>query len=390
MTTTEVRGSILDATRALAPEISARAAEGDALRTMPADLVDKVRGAGLFGLVLPRSLGGLEVDPVTLVEVTEELCRADGSAGWTIMIGNSTAFFAWLDPDVAREMIGDDTHFVSTAMLAPLGRATPTGTAAFTVDGRWPFNSGCRHADWIQASVMVMDGARPRMVPGHGPDQRLAFFRADDVEIVDNWDALGLRGTGSNDITVSGVSLPREHTASHYYELARHDGPLWRIPFYTMIAVHIVGFPLGVARRALDEFTELATTKKRGAAPTPVAETGDAQVELARAEAALRSARAFAFDAIGAMWDTACAGDPPSLEQRANVQLAALQAMRSATAAIDAVFPFAGAGAVYATQPLQRCYRDLHTAAQHIFFSAASWKRYAQLRLGIDQPTHMI
>lgn len=109
---------------------------------------------------------------------------------------------------------------------------------------------------------------------------------------------------------------------------------------------------------------------------------------MARAEAGLHAARSFVFDAVGEMWDTTCAGDPPSLPQRAQVQLAALQAMRAATAAV--VFPLAGSRGVYAAQPLQRCFRDLHTAAQHIFFSAAAWKRYAQVRLGIEQPTFMI
>lgn len=390
MTTIDVRRTALDAARALSPELSARAFEGEAQRTMPPDLVEKVRDAGLFGLALPRTLGGLEIEPLAFMEVIEELSRADGSAGWTVLIGNSTSFFAWLDPDVAREMIGDDVGFASTSMFGPLGRAAPDGSGAYTVDGRWPFNSGCPHAGWLQAGVFVTDGDGPRMLPDRGPDWRLAFFRPGDARIHDTWDAVGLRGTGSHDLTVSGLRVPEEHLAAPFFEPARHDGPLWRIPFFAQLAVYLVGFPLGVARRALDEFTALAVTKRRGGMGDTVADTGDAQVVLARAEAGVRSARAFAHEVIGDMWDTALAGDAPTLEQRGLVLLAAQQARLACTAAVDGVFPLAGASAVYSSEPLQRCFRDIHTAGQHIFFSPESWKRYARLRLGIEQPTFMI
>ena len=140
----------------LVPEFRARADEGDRLRTMPADLVERAKAAGLFRLSLPRSLGGFELDPATTAEIFEEISRADGSADWTIVIGNSTAFFAWLDPAVAKEMIGEQPDFVSTSMWAPLGQATPEPPAHFTVSGRWPFNSGCPHAAWLDRPAYLI------------------------------------------------------------------------------------------------------------------------------------------------------------------------------------------------------------------------------------------
>ena len=148
--------ALQQAVRDLTPEFRARAAEGDRLRAMPADLVQRVRAAGLFRLNLPMSLGGLELDPATTVRIFEEISYADGSAGWTIVIGNATAFFAWLEPAVARELIGANPDFVSTSMWAPLGRAVPgTSGTDFLLDGRWPFNSGCPHADWLQLGALV-------------------------------------------------------------------------------------------------------------------------------------------------------------------------------------------------------------------------------------------
>jgi alkylation response protein AidB-like acyl-CoA dehydrogenase len=357
---------------------------------VPADLVEKLRVAGLFDMGRPRSLGGLELDPLTQMQVIEQLSWADGSAGWTAMIGYSSMFFAWLDPHVAREMIGTDTRFASSSTLAPVGRAAPAGARGFTVGGRWSFASGCLHASWSQLGMFVMDDSRPRMVPGRGPDWRLAFCPSRAVEIHDTWDALGLRGTGSHDVSVAGLRVPAEHVAAPFFEPAPHDGPLWRIPFFTMLAITHAGFPLGVARRALGEFATLAISKRRGNATNCVAETGDTQIALARAEGGLQAARAFVVDTLGELWITACAGDEPCVELRARVQLAGLNAQRAAEAAVDSLLPLAGSAGVYSSQPLQRCFRDLHTAGQHIFVSADAWKRYAQLRLGIDQPTFMI
>ena len=196
-----LRGAVAD----LVPDFRARAGEAEQLRTMPADLVQRAKAAGLFRLNLPRSLGGFELDPATTAEIFEEISRADGSAGWTIVIGNSTAFFAWLDPVVARELIGGDPGFVSTSMWAPLGRATPGRPGRFTVSGRWPFNSGCPHAAWLQVGVLVADSGGPRMLASGAPDWQFAFIPARSAVIEDTWDAMGLRGTGNHHLTVSGV-----------------------------------------------------------------------------------------------------------------------------------------------------------------------------------------
>jgi len=169
------RELVLKAARELAPEFSARASEGEAHGTMPADLVSRVKTNGLFRLALPRSLGGLELDPLTIIEVVEMLSEADGSAGWTVLIGNSTAFFAWLDPSAAKAMIGTNIDFCSTSMFGPFGRAFPNGTDSFTVSGRWPFNSGCPHSEWLQVGVFVMDGDGPRMRDDTNADWRFAF-----------------------------------------------------------------------------------------------------------------------------------------------------------------------------------------------------------------------
>jgi len=376
MTDDDVRKAPAD----LIPEFRARAGEGERLGTMPADLVGRAQAAGLFRLNLPRSLGGLELDPASTAEIFEEISRADGSAGWTAVTGNSTAFFGWLDPAVAREMIGGDPGFVSTSMWAPLGRAAPAGPGRLVVSGRWPFNSGCPHASWIQVGVLA----------DTDPSWRFAFVPARSAVIEDTWDALGLRGTGSHHLSLTGVEVPAEHLAAPFFERARHDGPMWRIPLVTLAAMFLAAVPLGVARRALDEFAVLAAGQRRGVAEHPIGHDGEAQCQLARAEGTLASARAWLYDTIALIWAAACRGDEPDLGQRALVLLAANQAVRASAEAVDRVFRLAGAGAVYAHHPLQRCFRDVHTAGQHILFGTGREQAFAKVRLGIDQPTFLI
>jgi alkylation response protein AidB-like acyl-CoA dehydrogenase len=300
------------------------------------------------------------------------------------------AFASWLDPGVARDLLGADADVTIATVFAPTGRLQPAGERGFDIAGRWSWASGCRHAQWLLAGGFVFEGAAPRIVPERGPDWRLAFFPRSRAEIVDGWDVMGLRGTGSNDIATSGVRVEAAHVISPFFEPARQDGPLWRLPFFTLAGIALVGLPLGVARRALDELAALAPTKGRAGSFVPLAGDPVVQVDLARAEGGLRAARAFVDDAVGSLWDTATAGDVPTVDQRANFQLSAQHAMRAACQATDMAFGAAGAGAVRADHPLQRGFRDLHVAAQHAYFSPAALTRWTKVRFGIDQPLYML
>ena len=382
------RASVRQAALDLAPDLSARAAEAEVIRTMPDDLVARVRAAGLFRMALPASLGGLELDPVTLIDVVETLSEADGSAGWTVLIGNSTAFFAWLDPSVAKEMIGDDLGFCSTSMFGPMGRAHGSGDDVFSVSGRWPFNSGCPHAEWLQVGVFVMGEEGPRLREGGtDPDWRFAFVRRESALIEDTWDALGLRGTGSHHLTLDQVRVPTEHFASPVYEPARGDGPLSFLGLFDLASILMSGFPLGVARRAIDEFTVLARSKFRGNPANTVAGNGHSQMLLSQAESRLRSARLYVREVAGAVWDSCCAGDWPPPLLRAELALASCHAMRTAVEAVESLYRLAGAEAVFTGHPLERCFRDLHAGSQHIIFSATQEQQFARVRLGLDPAT---
>jgi len=378
----------LQAARELAPEIRAAAAEGDRLRTMPPALAATLEDAGLFALWLPRALGGLELDPATIVRVIEEVSHADGAAGWTTLIGTSSAFLAWVEPDAARELLGDRPLAASSCVVATSGTATPDGDG-FTVSGRWGFNSGVRHSRISQVGAVVMDGGSPRMLPTGVPDWRFAFLPTDRAQVVETWESPGLRGTGSHDVVVDGVRVPEELCVLPGSPEPRHDGPLWRFPLFANLNVTIVGFPLGGRPARARRVHRTGAGEERGGAL--IAEDRHVQLELARAEGGLQSARAFVFDVIGELWGTACGGDPLSLDQQARLSLAAQQATRAAVDAVDAVYRLAGAGvARNADHPLARCFRDLHTVDAHPFVSADAVAKYAKHRLGVEQPAFLL
>ncbi|MGH3912056.1 MAG: acyl-CoA dehydrogenase family protein, partial [Pseudonocardiaceae bacterium] len=230
----ETTNALLDALDALLPEVAERAIEAERLRTMPRGLVARVEAAGLFRMLRVRAIGGLEVDPPTVVDVVERLAYADASAAWTVLIGaTANAFFGWLDPDMAREMLNACPNASSTCVLAPGGAAVPDGSDGFTVSGRWGFNSGIAHSAWRQVGVIVHDADGPRTDESGAPDMRIVFVPAAEGEVRDTWEVMGLRGTGSHDLVLEGVSVPAERMITIASD-NRHDGAYARLPLFSL------------------------------------------------------------------------------------------------------------------------------------------------------------
>jgi alkylation response protein AidB-like acyl-CoA dehydrogenase len=372
---------------AIAPLLRERAAEAEALRTMPADIAQKLKDAGLFRLTLPALLGGREAHPVVTFETIEELARADGSGGWTTFIGNTGALLAWLDPGDARQLLDGDPDRAVAGTFAPLGRAVPTGDG-FVVSGRWPCASGVLHSELVLGGVLVMDGGVPRML-GDRPDWRFAWFPRDAIEVIDTWHASGLRGTGSHDIAVDELFVPERHTCAPMFEPARVDAPLYRMSMYSVLAPLVTGFAAGAGRGAIDRFVEIAQTKRRGPG-LPIREDEQCQVLVAQADLQLRAARALFVEALSAAWETAAAGRPADLRQRAAVVGAEQFVLRASVDAVNTLLPFAGASAVSNDEPLQRFARDLNAARHHIVFSADALKRVGRVVFGSDANDFML
>ena len=383
--------TVVDAARGLAPELSERALENEQRRTMAPDLIDKMRAAGLFHLgCLPNWAASSAIRSRSSTpsrsshELTAPLVGPPPS-------GTAPAFFAWLEPEVAKEIVSHRTDFTTAGAFAPTGTARPDG-ADLVVDGRWTFVSGCSHADWLFTGVMVTDGDRPRQLPSGRPDYRFAVYPANEATIHDTWHVAGLRGTGSHDVSAQGVRVPAERTMMPFFEQARFDGPLYRLPFPTLLMSLFAGVPLGIARRALDEFVVLAARKSCGvsAGPTMV-EDPAVQVELARGRSGgasrprVRGGVDWGGLGHGAGWATSWARATGERDP-GDGQCCPLRPCRWSTA----VFGMAGAGALFDDNPLQRCARDLMAATQHLALSLGQWKAVGRVLFGLDPESQMI
>lgn len=266
-------------------------------------------------------------------------------------------------------MVARRPDFVSSAVFAPTGTARPDGKD-LVIDGRWAFNSGCAHSDWFLNGVIVTDGDAPRMVPPGRPDWRFAFFPASQGQIVDTWHAAGLRGTGEHDVAAVAVRVPPERTIMPFFEPAQFEAPLYRLPFPSLLATFISGFPLASLVARLTSSPPWQTTSL---VPCPPVQQGPrtppSRWRWREQKLRVRSAKAFVVEALGAAWATVCAGDEMTVSQRATTVMATLNAASAARASVDSVFAMAGAGARFDSSPLQLCARDLMAGTQHIILS---------------------
>lgn len=336
----------------------------------------------MFRLGLPRGLGGFEADPATLVRTAEALAYADGSAAWATMTGNSSMFFAWLDQDVAAGLLDGRPGQPVSSSFAPAGQGIEED-GGYRLSGRWSYVSGSPHATLISVGFMVVGPGGVQRTFGGRPVMRWAVFPAAQLQILSTWnDTAGMRGSGSHDVVADDVFVPAERTLMPFAEPPQADGALYRMPFFTAVRSLLMGIPLGVARRALDELTELCRHKTREMAP--LIQDQDVQIRLAEAEAALRAGRSFVLHLTERTWAAVQAGEDVPMPLRTEYTLAAQFAMRSAVQAVDLAFGIAGVSSALAGNAIQRCWRDVNVASQHIAYSRGRWRGAGQALLGLE------
>ena len=385
MTTTATATDIIASAQALGPVVRAGADATEAGRKLDPGVFHALSEARMFDLVLPRALGGLEVDITTMMRVIEEVSIADGATGWCVGIGVGTSVISGTLPDnVAREIFAPGV--VTGGPVAPLGRATPV-EGGYRVTGRWPFASGIDHCAWAVGGSIVLEGDAPRMLAPGAPDWRLMLFPKADIEVVDTWRVSGLSGTGSHDIAVKDVFVPEERSIALGVQKPVQTGPLYRFPIFGFLALSIAPVATGIARRAIDELVELAQTKVPTGGRSGLRERAVAQYEIAQAEAELRSCRAFMYEAAAEVWDALLAGGRPDIKQRALLRLACAHATNASARAVDIAYRLGGGSAIYQTSVLQRQFRDIHAATQHILSSSMNYELAGRVLFGLDPGT---
>jgi alkylation response protein AidB-like acyl-CoA dehydrogenase len=348
---------VVAAVRALTPEIAARAAEIESARRVPADLLDRLRAAGAFALSLPAGHGGPGADLGRAMQVYEELSGADASVAWIVFIGGGV----WLDLAHLPRATFDEIYGTSGTTIVA-GVFNPTGTlepvaGGYRVNGRWSFASGCEHADWIYGNCMDMSSGEPQL--------RSVVFRPDQVEIEDTWSVVGLCGTGSHHFRVEDVTVAAEWTANPFGDAPCVDSPLTAVPVPAVLALVMAVVPLGIARAALDDVTELATGKVPLLSSSSLGANPLFQYQLADADAKLRAARASLYELADEVWAAATRGDELTPVQRAHVRATGVHVATTAAAVVETAYRAGGGSSLYLESPLQRRLRDVQAVCQH-------------------------
>lgn len=332
--------------------------------------------SGLFRMKAPIELGGLEADPVTQIEVIEAVSRIDSSAGWTFFVGAGTLCMisGWVQDAALDDLLIDGRLPRVSGGVVPSGKATPV-EGGFRVTGRWQFGSGSAHAERFSGNA-VIEGE-------HDPPVLGFLFKPDEVTLHDNWDTNALRGTGSQDISVSDAFIPHARTFNNFAP-AQRGGPLLRIGIPGFFAMEHGAFALGVAQRAIDEMTLLAQTKTRGyLKPQGVAARGKFQFDLGRAETALSAARRQLIEVYEQAWVAAQERDVNDAATQTGLRCAAVYATDVAMDVCRTMFRYAGARSLYRGNIIERCLRDVQAGAQHGMVNDAAYEARGQSLLGM-------
>lgn len=379
--------SVVAVARELGPLIKEHAAEAEQQRRLSAPVIQALDRAGLTKLLLPKALGGREVDPVTCARVMEEIASFDAAAAWLLMVSNSGAFTYSVFPDKTVEsLLADRDGWLTAAAIQPPVAAHEV-SGGYKLNGRRPFASGISSARYVMLTAMVMDGDQPRMTEA-GPQIILTVMPAADVEILDTWHGLGLRGSNSNDVVVKDTFVPTSHTTPMVpgFQANQHfSGPLYRMPIMAAVVAPLIPpIALAVARNAIEEVKALSSKRVPMASMVPLRDRGVAQARLGSAEARLRAARAALYDALAETWERTLAGARSTLQHKADVMLVAAHAAQTGAEVVDMMFTSGGSSAVFDSHPLQKLFRDSQVIRQHGFVCAARYETYGQVAMGLQ------
>jgi alkylation response protein AidB-like acyl-CoA dehydrogenase len=366
------------------PVIKEHFGEGERLRRLPDAVGEVLLDSGALRAIVPAALGGLELPPAEFARLVEEISRVDPSAGFIVGNAGAEAYVLLAFPEqAAREVFADRRAVLAGGAFPPAQCVAVPG--GYRVTGRAGFASGAHLATWVLAfGVAVEANGQPRMGPGGAPGMMMAVLRRDECELIDNWNTLGLRGSGSHDFAYTDVFVP-EHRAIALAPLVNpnplYQGPLYRARLWAGHPAFAVT-ALGVARAALDVTAQLAHTKTPNFMTQPVGHNQSVQRLLGRAEAKWRAARAYIYETVDELWQHQLTGDFVTHEHGVDMQLAACFALESAREITEACHEIAGTTGFREDSPLELLLRDAHTLSQHAFASPARYESAVKAMFG--------
>jgi indole-3-acetate monooxygenase len=378
------RNLLLDNVDGIAETLRAAGPKSEELGTLAPEAVAALRDAGMFRLKLAAMMGGAEADPVTEMLVLEGLAYNDFASGWCTMVGaTGIASLGTFLPQAGLDRVFNDGHIPLAAItFFPAGRAVRYGSG-YRVNGRWRFNSGIHHAEWVVAGTVV-EGSEAE---NNGrPIVMFSVFPKADVTLYDNWGGVvGLRGTGSCDFSVENYNLPKEMT--FIWDLLQpkplRGGPSYLFPPFAYVAKEHGSVAIGAARRALDELIKIATTTRGTFRSSKLDERQIVHRFIGEADLKLRAARALLHERYEQLFAIASAGKIPDGAAVADVRAAAVHATDIAIGIATAAYHFSGNTGLHHPNVIGRLLRDLNTAGLHQVMSDTAYENHGKFRLGL-------
>ncbi|HLZ69944.1 MAG TPA: acyl-CoA dehydrogenase family protein [Dehalococcoidia bacterium] len=382
--TTTTATDLLRAARELAPRVRELAEASEQERDMTPALVEALRAPGLWDATKPAALGGPELELPDFLRIIEELSRADGSTGWTYMIGATTGYLSAFFPEqTTRDLYARYPDLIAGGSIVPRGKAVRV-EGGYRISGRFPFGSGIRHTQLMGCGCVVFDGEAPRLGPLGLPEAIMALLPTADYQILDTWHVSGLRGTGSTDFAIADAFVPEEYCMQAFVGRPQRPEALYQYPLISFLAAEVAPVGLGIARHAIEALGELAQAKTPTGQTSLLRERAAVQADLARAEALVRSARAFLYETAEETWAMTCAGEMLDERVRALVRLAATTAVLQSAQAVDLLYNAGGATSIYESSPLERCFRDVHALTQHVIVQQPTLETVGKVLLGVE------
>ena len=382
----------LERARELKPMLAAASDAIEAARGVTPQIVDAMIERGIFRMLLPRSIGGAELDPLTYTAVLEILAQGDGSTAWCLGQNSGCSMTApYLSHEMAREIFGGPRGILAWGPEIPGAGKCVAVPGGYRATGHWGFATGGRHASWIGAHCPVFEAdGSPRLGANGRQITRTMLVPRSEVTIIDNWHVLGLRGTGSDSYELKDHFVPEARTAMRDNDEERREpGPLYQFTSGMIYAMSFSHVSLGIARGAWDAFIEIARDKVPRGATGTLRENNVVQAQVSQCEAKLKSARAYLRGVVGEMWDEAQRDGRIGAEHHAQLRLAATWAIHQARDVVATVYHAAGAAAIFESNPLERRMRDIHAGTQQGQGRPIHFETVGQMLMGLPPQGRM-
>lgn len=369
--------------RKLAPLLTAAAPRIDAAYELPKDVLDAMHAEGMFRLLVPRSVGGAELDPATYIQCVEAIAYGDASVAWCMNQGSGCSMSAgYLKPEVAREMFGGERDVLAWGM-GPGAKAMRVD-GGWRITGNWAFASGSRHATWLGAHCPCFNAdGTPELYSDGRPWERTMLFRREIATIKDIWQVVGLRGTGSDAYAVTDLFVDDDHTVTRDRpEERREPGLIYRFAAMQIYASGFACVALGAARAALDAFIELAGGKTPALTQRGLRDSAVIQSAIGIADAQLKSARAWLIQVMRETQEAVRVSGELTTDQRIAIRQASTFAIHQAKEVVDMAYHEAGSTAIFDANPFERRFRDVNTVTQQVQGRRSHFETVGQHLLG--------